>query len=339
MWPLLLLSAAGGFVNFFYNLHKDQEQKHMFEDQMSLNEDTANKNYNLQVEQFNYQKELNKQTQEREDNAMQRAVADAQKAGLSPLAVTGGSSSTPLTSANAPQMDLSGINTAFQNMIGAYNDMFNRRQQRQQFALQSSVQSAQAYTQIKEAQLQQKYLSLETKYIDEKLNWEKTHGFRDLDWKSELLNLIEKAFGNNSTDTIKPGLDNVVEGAKDTVEEIKDAVDNFVNPPAGAPDPITYGVINPTSKYGHMLDNDNYDNSRSSAKMAKEELTEKYYKNQIKNAIKGDNRYDDLLPKLYKTDDYLKKHISLENWKKATEDFISYYLKNGYFEGHKKYFD
>ena len=272
MWPIILLSAVGGFVNFFYNLHKDQEQKHLLEDQMSLNEDIANKNYNLQQDQFNYQKELNQKVQDREDTAIQRAVADAQKAGLSPLAVTGGSSASPLTSANAPQMDLSGINTAFQNMIGAYNDMFTRRQQRQQFALQSSVQSAQAYTQIKEALLQQKYLSLETKYLNEKLNWEKTHGFRDLDWKSELLNLIEKVFGNNSVDTVKPRLENVVEGANEKVADIKSVVDNYVNPPAGAPDPITFGVINPTSKYGHMLDNENYDNLRSTTKMAKEEL-------------------------------------------------------------------
>lgn len=50
-----------------------------------------------------YQQKYNKMQMEREDNAYQRAVLDAQRAGLSPLAVlgTGGAQSQPLT---APQV-------------------------------------------------------------------------------------------------------------------------------------------------------------------------------------------------------------------------------------------
>lgn len=54
-------------------------------------------------ENIGYQKKYNAMQMEREDNAYQRAVLDAQRAGLSPLAVlgTGGASSQPLT---APQV-------------------------------------------------------------------------------------------------------------------------------------------------------------------------------------------------------------------------------------------
>ena len=57
----------------------------------------------INQENINYQKQANALQMTREDNAYQRAVRDAQRAGLSPLAVlgTGGAQSQPLT---APQL-------------------------------------------------------------------------------------------------------------------------------------------------------------------------------------------------------------------------------------------
>ena len=57
----------------------------------------------INQENINFQKQANALQMTREDNAYQRAVRDAQRAGLSPLAVlgTGGASSQPLT---APQL-------------------------------------------------------------------------------------------------------------------------------------------------------------------------------------------------------------------------------------------
>lgn len=88
---------------------------------IALNRDIANKNFALQNQAFQYQKELNATQMEREDSALQRQIADAQAAGLSPLSVLGGSgaSSTPLSSGSAPQMDLSGVNGA----VGQYLDI------------------------------------------------------------------------------------------------------------------------------------------------------------------------------------------------------------------------
>lgn len=59
------------------------------------------------LKQFNYVKEQNSLTREREDNAIQRQVADAESAGLSPLAVagSGGASATTVSSpSSAPEM-------------------------------------------------------------------------------------------------------------------------------------------------------------------------------------------------------------------------------------------
>lgn len=65
----------------------------------------AEKNFNMQQEQFDYQKQLNELMMEREDTAYQRAVTDARAAGLSALSVNGGSSSAAGTSAPAPQIN------------------------------------------------------------------------------------------------------------------------------------------------------------------------------------------------------------------------------------------
>lgn len=66
-------------------------------------------NYNQQAKQFEYQKELNKLQMQREDTQYQRTVNDMRQAGLSPLAMQGLNSSTPLTSAVAPQFDSASI--------------------------------------------------------------------------------------------------------------------------------------------------------------------------------------------------------------------------------------
>lgn len=69
----------------------------------ALNKEIADKNLQLQQNQFDYQKALNERQMQREDTAYQRTVSDMRAAGLSPLTMTGTNSSSPLTSAEAPQ--------------------------------------------------------------------------------------------------------------------------------------------------------------------------------------------------------------------------------------------
>lgn len=337
------ISAFIGITSLLYNIWKgvDDSQEAALTSKNSLdlankqldsNEKIANQNYELSKEQFEYQKELNNLQMQREDTAMQRQVADLKAAGLSPLMAAGGASSAPLTSANAPQFDVSGINTAMSNMIGAYNDAYNRKLNTRQFALQARSQSAQMYTQIAESLRDQKQAQLEYKYLDEKLKYEKVHGFRDLNWMSELTKIIEDVLNLNNSS---------VGDGKTPVEKVRGVI-NDVNEKAseiGLSTPTgdfrTYGGLpDKTSKYSHTLDFDNYDNNRSTAKLIKEELIEKKRKLSLRKTDSKENRKS-----LYEIDDYLKKHISLDNWLKVSNSFIDYYLKNGMFEGHKKYFD
>ena len=89
--------------------------------QLQAQTDIANKNFGLQQEQFQYQKDLNELQMQREDNAMQRQVADLKAAGFSPLAAIGGSGSAAgsLNAGTAPQYDGTGIGAA----AGQYLDL------------------------------------------------------------------------------------------------------------------------------------------------------------------------------------------------------------------------
>lgn len=81
----------------------------------------AEKNFNLQQEQFDYQKKLNDILMEREDTAYQRAVKDAQSAGLSAQGIAG-SSSSALSSGNAPQINDYASND-YQNGLNLLNSL------------------------------------------------------------------------------------------------------------------------------------------------------------------------------------------------------------------------
>lgn len=105
----------------------------------------ARKNLDFQKEQFRYQQYMNQLQMQREDSAYQRAVNDAQAAGLSPLAVSGGAVTGDLSSSafsgvgnNAGQIDSSGITQGINNALGVFQAGLSREQQNNNNALTSS---------------------------------------------------------------------------------------------------------------------------------------------------------------------------------------------------------
>lgn len=68
---------------------------------------TADKNLSLQQEQFEYEKDLQNQIMDREDNAIQRQVSDSRAAGISPILNMAGAQSSGAAgvAVNAPQKE------------------------------------------------------------------------------------------------------------------------------------------------------------------------------------------------------------------------------------------
>lgn len=80
-------------------------------------------NYGFNRDQFKYQKQLNDLLMQREDTAVQRATADYQKAGLSPLNAVGNpAQAQSLNAGQAPQFDL---NSVVQSALQAYQAKAN----------------------------------------------------------------------------------------------------------------------------------------------------------------------------------------------------------------------
>lgn len=145
---------------------------------------TNDLNYQLQKDNLNYQKDLQKIMFAREDNAVQRRVADLKNAGLSPtLAAGSAASSGPVISTVAPQKvsNLQGYLALAQ--VGT---------------MLAQQQKAQTEADIARQQLKQ--TALDTKYyVDRGLSPVEVNQ----DWKARLLNLIypkleDSLFGNNT---------------------------------------------------------------------------------------------------------------------------------------------
>lgn len=108
-------ALAGAAINYFSQENANKQ-----------NAEIAEKNLQLQQEQFEYNKKLQQEIFAREDSAHQREVTDLRAAGINPLATANGGQGAgagavvPLTErqnnyqAQAPQVDLNGLATAAQ---------------------------------------------------------------------------------------------------------------------------------------------------------------------------------------------------------------------------------
>lgn len=348
-----LASAADGIIGGLINLYSQSkltdaqsraaaEENALGYSNFRLNKEYAAKNFQLQQQAFNYQQQLNQLQMDREDNAFQRRVADLKRAGLSPLMATEGAQAGNLLSGNAPQMDLSGVNSSTQGLMNAKKDYAQRNLMQAQFKLQSYLQIAQLSADLVGAMQEYQKNKLDLEYQQGLNNYVKEHGYRNLNWQSELITLLENLLGkfnfSNVGDSLADGLNLGKDRVNKMIADLGSAIkqpnlnqnSNQVKPPeemSKIEKFMQFGIIDPKSKFGHMSDNYNYDNDRPTLQLLKEEAKEKIYKNELRN-----ENSDETAAKLWDTDDYLKKHISKEDWLKTSWEFRKNYLKYGYFK-------
>ena len=233
-------SLVGGIVGIAQSIRNDRKQNELAQSNLSLNQDVSQKNFDLQKEQFEYQKQLNDTVMQREDTAMQRQVADLKAAGLSPLMVSGGASATPLTSATAPQRDISGINEATHNMMSAYNDVFNRKMTRLQFGLNAATNIAELKTKLAESKYRQNQLKLQNDILGLDYKYYLNHPERNLGLQQVLANALIAYFDKNKN-SVTPDM------VKDKVSDVLHK--SGLKTPSG--DFMTYGALDPDTKYAH----------------------------------------------------------------------------------------
>lgn len=213
----------------------------MFNEQMQFNNTWNQKNLDWQKEMQDYQKELNATQMAREDTAIQRAMSDARAAGLSPLAALGMQAPSQTLSAPAPlNYDTSGGNAAFaergagdrnarselgRNYRAAQELKARAReakidrdlarsswQAEQHFKIASFAGSAlRTGLESKMAKAQIRSLELDNDRKEDENKWLKRNGYRNLNWQSALINLIEKFVGSDLPSETKSKLDDYLD--------------------------------------------------------------------------------------------------------------------------------
>ena len=263
-------------MNFLKNQHS--EQMDFANRNLNANIEIANNNFDLQKEayeknlelqnrQFDYQKELNNTQMEREDTAIQRAVADFRAAGFSPLAAIGtsGASSSPLSSAgassiNAAQYEVGGINTAAgqyadfakQYSALAYEAQQNYSNNRSQLAekhnadiLASRITLAKmrqdlrlgygnlatqlfnSVVNAKNSRIQNEYIEEQLNYLKDKHTWEEDNGYRGESWQTAAVSAI-KEYLNSKSDK-GTTIEKAFDVGRQTVEKAQDTIDTYLD--------------------------------------------------------------------------------------------------------------
>ena len=206
---------------------QQSKENELANQQFDWNMRVAEQNYNLQKDQFEYQKELNNLAMQREDTAYSRAVEDLKNAGLSPLMLSSGAGAQALTSASAPQMDASGVNQAY----SAKQDYYARLRQARQYYTEKKFILHQQNRQMS-LQNAQLALQVENQYFDNQLKkgqierqehenkYYREHGYRETTLASVLSDFLNRESTKNLLDKAGSTYDKVA----DSIGRLADSI-------------------------------------------------------------------------------------------------------------------
>lgn len=228
--------AIYGYVDRQEENKRYQEEQKRLNEQAALEEEWRKKNYELQASAFNYQKELNQKQMEREDTQFSRSMADYRRAGLSGLAAIGTSAGAgSLTSLPAPQMDTSGSRDVLNSRINSSRNRTQSRLERFKAVMSSYLQFKQLNLErtnqvlqgiqlgndISKANLEKKKLAAETSEIEFREQWERKNGFRNLDWQSKLIAVLDNYLSSGKPQQIVDKISNEKKDIVQALNEIK----------------------------------------------------------------------------------------------------------------------
>lgn len=181
------VSGVGAVLDPIFGVYDRVQQNKTNQQNIAMQEQANAQNQANFDKSFAYQQDLNAQMMAREDSAMQRAVADAEKAGFSKWSVAGsGASASPMTSASGGQSVAQGAKNSTQISQTAYGaEMANMR---------ASI--AQADATKKKAEYEERWYDGQLKHMHDEYNLDryKTYvdaefGFADRHLKSQQLAL------------------------------------------------------------------------------------------------------------------------------------------------------
>lgn len=243
-----------------------EKSQALAEENLAFQKDTANKNFQYQQDVFAAQQAENALTRQREDTAYQRQVADLKAAGLSPLMASNGAAATSVQVGSAPQMDTSGISSAYGSYIqmakefaelktlaqGQYasrkqqainerigaslalSQMYaNRRNQMQNLA----VQGFNIATNVASMKARNRLLNLQADRFQEETVWLRNNGFGSRTLKNYLYEAFSTAYSPEQAGQL---VMEIINSAKDNIPKAIEEIKNLKNI---APE-VKTGIIN-----------------------------------------------------------------------------------------------
>lgn len=234
------------------------EQTRIADQNFALQQQSQSWNQNMQQSAFDYQKQLNATQMQREDTALQRQMADARAAGLSPLSVVGGSgaSSSPLSTASpsdvsSAQYDGSGIASASRDYLALANQYAQLHMQAygqhvsgaRAVAMQkaSLAQGSRAALQslarnlfdsginAKNAAVSRKFTEAQTERLHIENEYYNTHGYRPVTTATVLSDFLNSKSGKEFLNSANKLASTVADIGSKGIEKLDKAVNTVVD--------------------------------------------------------------------------------------------------------------